>query len=143
MWLTKGDIYKYLYIWIILQKTQSFFSCRSPEALKSQEEKVGKTHSYPFSFQCWHFWSSLLKLRWTSDCGQLILWNFMWPFLGADYLAFVCRDSMDWRPGLLVKTMTSTCKYQRRGYLKNWLIHNRVFGFLREATFLSEAWNNY
>lgn len=51
--LTRGEVFASISTYkLFFKNTKSFLSCRNPEALKSQEEKVGKMHS--FHSHCGH-----------------------------------------------------------------------------------------
>lgn len=53
--LTRGEVFASISTYeLFFKNTKSFLSCRNPEALTSEEEKVGKMHSYSLHSHCGH-----------------------------------------------------------------------------------------
>lgn len=53
--LTRGEVFASIFTYeLFFKNTKSFLSCRNPEALTSEEEKVGMMHSYSLRSHCGH-----------------------------------------------------------------------------------------
>lgn len=80
----RWGVCKYFYIWVILQKHQIFLVLQESRSLDVTRREGREDALILISFSLWASGCSLVKLRLPSDCGQAVLWNFMWPVLGAD-----------------------------------------------------------